>query len=79
MLAGVALTVCMWWYVAAAAADWRKELDDVRSKFPMRYPDRNDVIAPQHAVEVRRWGLEYLFIQPPGKPNPCECSIVNTH
>lgn len=53
MLAGVALTVCMWWYVAAAAADWRKELDDVRSKFPMRYPDRDDVIAPQHAVEVR--------------------------
>lgn len=35
------------------AADWRKELDDVRSKFPMRYPDRDDVIAPQHAVEVR--------------------------
>jgi acetolactate synthase-1/2/3 large subunit len=33
-------------------ADWRKELDDVRSKFPMRYPDRDDVIAPQHAVEV---------------------------
>ena len=34
-------------------ADWRKELDDVRAKFPMQYPDREDVIAPQHAVEVR--------------------------
>lgn len=33
-------------------ADWRKELDDVRAKFPMQYPDRDDVIAPQHAVEV---------------------------
>lgn len=34
-------------------AEWRKELDDVRAKFPMQYPDRDDVIAPQHAVEVR--------------------------
>lgn len=36
----------------ALYADWRKELEDVRTKFPMRYPDREDVIAPQHAIEV---------------------------
>lgn len=28
----------------------------MRSKFPMRYPDRDDVIAPQHAVEVSHGG-----------------------
>lgn len=39
--------------VAAACADWRQELNDVRTKFPMQYPNRDDVIAPQHAVEVR--------------------------
>jgi hypothetical protein len=34
---------------------WRDELDAQRTKFPMQYPDREDVIAPQHAVEVS-WG-----------------------
>lgn len=33
-------------------ADWRAEIEAQRQKFPMRYPDREDVIAPQHAVEV---------------------------
>jgi acetolactate synthase-1/2/3 large subunit len=33
-------------------ADWRSDIDAQKKKFPMRYPDREDVIAPQHAVEV---------------------------
>jgi hypothetical protein len=33
---------------------WRDELEAQRTKFPMQYPDREDVIAPQHAVEVSR-------------------------
>ncbi len=33
-------------------AEWIGELDAQRATFPMRYPDRDDVIAPQHAVEV---------------------------
>lgn len=33
-------------------AQWRADLDEQRTKFPMRYPDRQDVIAPQHAVQV---------------------------
>lgn len=37
---------------AAQYADWRSEVEAQRTKFPMRYPDREDVIAPQHAVEV---------------------------
>jgi len=31
---------------------WREELDGKKEQFPMRYPDRDDVIAPQHAVQV---------------------------
>lgn len=34
-------------------APWREELEGQRKKFPMSYPDRDDVIAPQHAVQVR--------------------------
>jgi hypothetical protein len=37
-----------------AYQSWRDELEAQRTKFPMQYPDRSDVIAPQHAVEVRR-------------------------
>jgi len=33
-------------------AAWVKELQAKREAFPMRYPDRDDVIVPQHAVEV---------------------------
>jgi hypothetical protein len=43
-------------------ADWRKELDDVRAKFPMQYPDRDDVIAPQHAVEVGGGGFVWCGV-----------------
>lgn len=39
---------------AAQYADWRSELEAQRKKFPMSYPNREDVIAPQHAVEVRQ-------------------------
>jgi acetolactate synthase-1/2/3 large subunit len=31
---------------------WREELEGKQQQFPMRYPDRYDVIAPQHAIEV---------------------------
>eukprot|EP00877_Chromochloris_zofingiensis_P001540 jgi/Chrzof1/11387/Cz05g34270.t1 len=31
---------------------WRDELDEKKQQFPMQYPDRDDVIAPQHAVQV---------------------------
>lgn len=33
---------------------WRDELDEKKQQFPMQYPDRDDVIAPQHAVQVSR-------------------------
>eukprot|EP00879_Flechtneria_rotunda_P010504 GHRR01010981.1.p1 GENE.GHRR01010981.1~~GHRR01010981.1.p1 ORF type:complete len:614 (+),score=177.29 GHRR01010981.1:610-2451(+) len=36
----------------ALYADWRADIDGQRQKFPMSYPDRDDVIAPQHAVQV---------------------------
>jgi acetolactate synthase-1/2/3 large subunit len=32
---------------------WRQDLDTKKVEFPMRYPERDDVIIPQHAVEVR--------------------------
>lgn len=35
-------------------AEWRADIEAQKKKFPMRYPDREDVIAPQHAVEVRK-------------------------
>jgi hypothetical protein len=31
---------------------WRQELDSKKQEFPMRYPERDDVIIPQHAVKV---------------------------
>jgi hypothetical protein len=40
---------------------WREELDAQRTKFPMQYPDREDVIAPQHAVEVRARGKAGVY------------------
>eukprot|EP00775_Hariotina_reticulata_P003113 gene3113-3390_t len=36
---------------AVSSASWA-ELDEQKAKFPMGYPDRDDVIAPQHAVQV---------------------------
>ena len=33
-------------------AEWRANLEDRRSGFPMRYPKRDDVIIPQWAIEV---------------------------
>lgn len=33
-------------------AAWRAELDAKRAEFPMRYPQRDDVIVPQHAIQV---------------------------
>jgi acetolactate synthase-1/2/3 large subunit len=33
-------------------AEWRADIEAQKKKFPMSYPDREDVIAPQHAVEV---------------------------
>jgi acetolactate synthase-1/2/3 large subunit len=33
---------------------WRQELAAKKAEFPMRYPHREDVIIPQHAVEVGR-------------------------
>lgn len=35
---------------------WRQDLDNKKVEFPMRYPERDDVIIPQHAVEVRSRG-----------------------
>jgi acetolactate synthase I/II/III large subunit len=37
---------------AAQYAPWVEELNAKRTQFPMRYPDREDAIAPQHAVDV---------------------------
>jgi acetolactate synthase-1/2/3 large subunit len=36
----------------ALYAPWRAELAEKRAQFPMAYPDRDDLIAPQHAVQV---------------------------
>jgi hypothetical protein len=36
----------------AQFAAWRAELDGKKEQFPMSYPNRDDVIAPQHAIEV---------------------------
>eukprot|EP00884_Botryococcus_braunii_P022632 jgi/Botrbrau1/9052/Bobra.0376s0026.3 len=33
-------------------AEWRAEVNDVRAKFPMSYPQRDDVIMPQWAIQV---------------------------
>ncbi|KAG2422754.1 hypothetical protein HXX76_015774 [Chlamydomonas incerta] len=33
-------------------AAWRAELAAKRAEFPMRYPQRDDAIVPQHAIEV---------------------------
>jgi acetolactate synthase-1/2/3 large subunit len=34
-------------------AAWRAEVSAKRTEFPMRYPQRDDVIVPQHAIEVQ--------------------------
>ena len=33
-------------------AEWRAELEGVNAEFPLSYPHRDDVIMPQHAIEV---------------------------
>lgn len=43
-----------------AFAGWVAEMDAKRKEFPMRYPDRGDVIVPQWAVQV----------SPPATPRP---------
>jgi hypothetical protein len=33
-------------------APWRAELDAQKAKYPMAFPQRDDVIVPQHAIQV---------------------------
>lgn len=34
-------------------ADWRAELKEQEAKFPLAFPQRDDVIVPQWAIKVR--------------------------
>lgn len=38
--------------ISSQYAEWRQEIEDKKKEFPMRYPVREDVIVPQHAIEV---------------------------
>lgn len=46
--------------------EWRAELEGVNAEFPLSYPQRDDVIMPQWAIEVGRhpfkfFSSEYLW------------------
>ena len=51
--------------------EWRAELEGVNAEFPLSYPHRDDVIMPQHAIEVRAAAYQHTERACP------ECTICN--